>query len=261
MVLREKFPNVQGLIFDMDGVLWKDTTPLFDLGTFFEKLKTLEYMFTFATNNAIPSLKQVQDKLKKFGIHAELEQIITSSLATVHYLKKRFPEGGPVYVVGESGLVETLANEGFYLAEDHALAVIAGLDRQLTYEKIKRATLLIRKGALFVGTNPDRTFPTPAGLVPGGGAVIASIEAACDVKPIFIGKPFPAMMNMALEVMTTTPETSMVVGDRLDTDILAGQNVKCKTALVLSGVTTQEELEKWVPQPDLVLPRADFLLE
>jgi 4-nitrophenyl phosphatase len=261
MILKEKFPEVKGLIFDMDGVLWKETVPLIDLKSFFDTLTCNGYRFVLATNNATKSSKQFQDKLLGFNVHIDAKNIITSSLATAHYLKKRFPEGGPVYVVGEDGLVDTLAEKGFYLAENNVLAVVAGLDRYLTYEKLKKATILIRNGALFIGTNPDRTFPTPDGLIPGGGSVVAAIEAAAGTAPIFMGKPYSTMMDMAFEVMETTPETTLVIGDRLDTDILAGQNVNCKTTLVLSGVTTIEELKNWSPKPDLVLSSADKLIE
>jgi 4-nitrophenyl phosphatase len=261
MILKEKFPKIKGLIFDMDGVLWKENVPLIDLKSFFDALTRNGYRFVLATNNATKSSKQFQDKLLGFNVQITERNIITSSLATAHYLKKRFPEGGPVYIVGEDGLVDTLAKEGFYPAENNVLAVVAGLDRHLSYEKLKRATILIRNGALFIGTNPDRTFPTPDGLIPGGGAVVAAIEAASGTIPIYIGKPYSTMMDMAFEVMETTPETTMMIGDRLDTDILAGQKANCKTTLVLSGVTTIEEIENWFPKPDLVLSSADKLIE
>jgi 4-nitrophenyl phosphatase len=261
MILKDKFPKIKGLIFDMDGVLWKENIPLLDLKSFFDKLTLNGYRFVLATNNATKSRKQYQEKLEGFNVHFAEKDIITSSLATAHYLKKRFPEGGPVYIVGEEGLVHTLAEKGFYSAIDNVLAVVAGLDRQINYEKLKKATILIRNGAAFIGTNPDRTFPTPDGLIPGGGAIVAAIEAATDTPPIFIGKPYSTMMDMAFEAMGTTPDTTMVIGDRLDTDILAGQKANCKTTLVLSGVTTTEELENWTPKPDLVLSSAEKLLE
>ena len=245
----------------MDGVLWKENTSLFNLKTYFSEITRLGYQYVLATNNATKSVQQFLDKLQGFGVESSSEHILTSSQATAYYLKQHFPQGGPVYVVGEDGLISTLAEQGFYFSDKDVLAVVAGLDRHITYEKLLKASLLIRAGAAFIGTNPDPTLPTPAGLAPGGGAIIASITTSTEVKPIFIGKPFPTMINMALEMMGTTPETTLVIGDRLDTDILAGQNTACKTALMMSGVTTIKDLERWNPKPDLVLSSADKLIE
>ena len=124
-----------------------------------------------------------------------------------------------------------------------------------------RATLHIRAGARFYATNPDKTFPTPDGLVPGAGAILASIVAATDVQPIIIGKPKPAMMYMALENLGTTPGEALVVGDRLETDIAAGQAAGCKTALVLSGVSTREQAENWKPSPDFIFDDLSSIMD
>jgi 4-nitrophenyl phosphatase len=261
MLLKDRFPQVKGLIFDMDGVLWRENTPLLDLKLFFDTLTTNGYQFVLATNNATRNTTQYQEKLLTFGVKMAPQQIINSPMATAYYLKKRFPQGGPVYIVGENGLVSTLAEKGFYQAEENVLAVVAGLDLHITYEKLKIATLLIRNGAPFIGTNPDKTFPSPNGLVPGAGSILAAIEAATDVKPITAGKPEPIMMEMALKEMGISPETTIVVGDRLDTDILAGQNMGCLTALVMTGVSTEEELNLWRPTPDLVLANAELLIK
>jgi 4-nitrophenyl phosphatase len=126
------------------------------------------------------------------------------------------------------------------------------MDRSLTYAKLSKATLLIRSGVPFYGTNPDRTFPTPEGLVPGSGAILAFLETASDVKPILGGKPSPAMMDLAMQRLGTSPQQTLAVGDRLETDVLGGQNAGCRTALVLSGVATLQDLENWSPKPDLV---------
>ena len=260
MLIKELFPSVKGLIFDMDGVLWRENTPLLDLKQFFDTLDKTGYQFVLATNNATRNTKQYQEKLLKFGVNLRPQQIINSPQATAYYLKERFPQGGPVYIVGEEGLVSSLLEKGFYQAQENVLAVVAGLDLHITYEKLKIATLLIRSGVPFIGTNPDKTFPSPQGLVPGAGSILAAIEAATDVKPITIGKPKSTMMEMALKEMGTSPQTTMVVGDRLDTDILAGQNTGCLTTLVMTGVSTDEELKLWNPKPDLVLSNADLLI-
>ncbi len=165
---------------------------------------------------------------------------------------------GAVFIVGENGIQRALEERGFTPIidpddETTPVAVVGSIDRSISYQKLRRATLHIRAGAPFYGTNPDKTFPTPQGLVPGAGSILAAIEAATDVKPIIIGKPQPAMMHMALERLGTTPEETLVVGDRLETDIAAGQAAGCKTALVLSGVSTRQQAKDWQPAPDFIV--------
>ena len=155
-------------------------------------------------------------------------------------------------MIGEVGLVQTLAEQGFYLSEEDVLAVVVGLDRNLTYEKLKKATLLIRSGVPFIGTNPDRTFPTPQGLIPGAGAVIAAVEAATDVKPVYAGKPETYLYQLALDRLAVPPQEALVIGDRLDTDITGGQSLGCKTGLVLTGVSTETEALNWKPALDYI---------
>ena len=254
-------PKVRGLILDMDGVLWRGNEAIGDLPKVFKTIKNLGLKVTFATNNATLSAKQYQEKLGSFGVHVDAWQIINSSMASAFLLKKLFPSGGPVYVVGEDGLIDTLAEAGFYYSEDGALAVVAGLDRQVTYEKLRRATSLIRSGVLFIGTNPDKTLPVPDGFAPGAGAILGAIEISTDVKPTIAGKPYPAMLELAMQRMETTTLDTLVVGDRLDTDILGGYNAGCRTALVLSGVTKASELEKWTPKPDLITSDLESLLQ
>ncbi len=244
--------NIRGLILDMDGVLWRDHEPIGDLPAIFDRIIRLGLRVILATNNATRTVASYLEKLAGFGVHLEPWQIITSSQATAQYLHQQQPTGGNVFVVGEAGLLEALQEKGFTINPDHAHTVIAGMDRHLTYDKLSRATLLIRAGATFVGTNPDRSFPTPAGLVPGAGSILALLETASDVPPIIVGKPGPIMYQQALERLGTAPEDTLAVGDRLETDILGGQNTHCKTALVLSGVTTREQALAWTPAPDLI---------
>jgi 4-nitrophenyl phosphatase len=130
--------------------------------------------------------------------------------------------------------------------------VIAGLDRGLNYDKLRRATLLIRSGVPFFGTNPDKTFPTPDGQVPGAGALLALLEAASGVSPIIIGKPNPAMYRLAMQRLGARLEETLAVGDRLETDIAGAQALGCPCALVLSGVSSREAAQTWQPTPDLI---------
>ena len=245
-------PAIKALILDMDGVLWRADQPIGDLPRIFARIQEFGLRTVFATNNATRSIDQYVDRLNRFGIPASRDQIVTSAIATAHFLKQRFPQGGPVFIVGETGLIQALESCGFYPQNDNVLAVIAGMDRSATYEKLSRATLLIHHGALFYGTNPDTTFPTPQGPAMGAGGILAAIQASTGVKPIISGKPFTPMMKMILDKLQLDPAEILAVGDRLNTDIQAGQNIGCKTALVLTGISTRSEAKAWNPPPDLI---------
>ena len=242
----------------MDGVLWRESQPIGDLSAIFARIARQGWQVAFATNNATTTIAQYLERLRAFGVPAESWQVVTSAVAVARHLAGQHPEGGPVYIIGEAGLIEALQTQGFYQVKDtpeaypHVLAVVAGMDRQITYAKLRRATLLIRAGAPFIATNPDRTFPTPEGLVPGAGAILAALEAATDQHPLVVGKPSPAMYQIALERLGTTPAQTLVVGDRPETDIAGAQAIGCPAALVLSGVTPPEQADRWQPPPDLV---------
>jgi 4-nitrophenyl phosphatase len=249
------FPDLKGVILDMDGVLWKDMQPIGNLPDIFNKMRIAGLGITLATNNATKTTDEYLAKLHGFGVDLEPWQIINSSEAAGFLLRERFPQGGPVFVVGEPSLKHILSTYGFSISanlDPDILAVVAGMDRTLTFEKIRTAALLIRRGALFVGTNPDRTFPTPDGLIPGAGSILAAIETATDTQPIIAGKPASPMFKLAIDRLGLTAKDVLCVGDRLETDIAGGQIVGCKTALVLSGVTTLEAAGKWQPAPDLI---------
>ena len=257
--------NIKALILDMDGVLWRDTTPIGDLPAIFARIRERGLKVVLATNNATRTIDEHLAKVSNFGVILKPWQIISSASAAADLLSKRFPEGGAVFIVGENGIQRALEERGFQSIVDPQdkttpVAVVSSFDRSLTYGKLSRATLHIRAGAPFYGTNPDKTFPTPEGLVPGAGAILASIEAATSVEPIIIGKPKPAMMYMALEQLGTSPKETLVVGDRLETDIAAGQAAGCKTALVLSGVSTREQAQAWQPTLNFIAEDLSSLL-
>ena len=251
---------IRGLILDMDGVLWRGPQPIGDLKSIFYRIKISGWKVAFATNNATRSTGQYVEVLKSFGLEVEPWQVINSATAVASYLKERFPGGGPVYIIGEQGLKEALAEHGFFPSNQGALAVIAGMDRTLTYEKLRDATLLIRAGVPFIGTNPDHTFPTPQGLVPGAGSILAALITASDVPPIIVGKPEPEMYLIALKRLNITQSEALVVGDRPETDIAGAQAIGCPTALVLSGVTTAEQAKAWLPPPDIITQDLDTLV-
>jgi 4-nitrophenyl phosphatase len=256
---------LRGLILDMDGVLWQDTVPIGDLPAIFRSIRARGLRVVLATNNATKTVDQYLEKLAAFSVELEAWQIVTSSNATAETMAHSFPGRGPVFVVGESGLVEALRRQGFspiVAAEDETrpVAVVASIDRAVSYDKLSRATLHIRAGIPFYGTNPDKTFPTPQGLVPGAGAILAALQAATDVVPTVVGKPSPLMMQIALERLGLRQAEVIAVGDRLETDIAAGQAAGLRTALVLSGVSTAEQAGRWTPAPDLIAPGLAALL-
>jgi len=154
-----------------------------------------------------------------------------------------------------------LNGKGFVLDDEEAIAVIAGLDRTLTYDKLSKATILIREGAEFIATNGDRTFPMPFGLVPGAGAIIAALESATGISPMVVGKPSSFMYHVAMERMGSNPHQTIVIGDRLETDIAGAQELNCRSALVLSGVTTEEMAKAWNPPPDRITSDLAHLLQ
>jgi 4-nitrophenyl phosphatase len=250
--------TTRGLILDMDGVLWRDTTPIGDLAVIFERISALGLRVTLATNNSTRSVPQYLERFSNLGVHLEPWQVVTSSLAVADMLEKHFPAGTPIFAIGESGVYNALREKGFDLLPiekaGQAQAVVMGIDRQITFEKMCEAALLVRNGKPFFATNPDKTFPTPRGEVPGAGAWLSIITTATGVEPQVAGKPFPYLLELALKRMRTAREETFVVGDRLETDIAGGQGIGCPTALVLSGVTTRPDAESWTPKVDIIAP-------
>ena len=243
--------NIKALILDMDGVVWRGDAPIGDLAATFRRIRERGLKFVFATNNSTKTSEQYVDKLKGFGVHVEPWQVVTSSQAAARAMAQSYPPGTKVLVIGEDGLRIPLEQEGFEIVSvensPHAQVVVMGMDRGVSFEKLSEATLLIRKGVHFYATNMDKTFPTPRGEIPGAGAWVSVITTATNVEPIVAGKPFPFLMELSLERLGTLKEETLVVGDRLETDIAAGQAVGCPTALVLSGVSTKEQADKWMP--------------
>lgn len=246
----------------MDGVLWRDDQALLDMPAFFQAVKNLGIPVVFATNNGTRSVGMYVERLSGFGVEVEPWQVVTSAIATADYLAHRFPQGGPVTILGEAGVIEALGEKGFHQAgeEEDSLAVVAGMYRSMTYERLATATLLIRSGKPFIGTNSDLTFPTPRGLVPGAGAIIKLLEVASDVHPVMIGKPEPYLYRFSIDRLCIKPEEVLAVGDRYETDIIGGQRTGCPTVLVLSGVTSPAQAAQIQPAPTLILPNLADLL-
>jgi len=249
--------RISNLIVDMDGVLYRGQESLPGARELLTYLVAEAVPFILATNNSTLTPGQCAAKLARLGMEVTEEHILTSGQAAAHHVARAAPAGARVYAIGEEGLVSALREHGLEVAERDAQFVVVGLDRQLTWDKLKVAALAIRAGATFVGTNPDTTLPTEEGLVPGNGANLAALEAATGVAPLIIGKPQPALLQLAMEKMGVPQEGTAIIGDRLETDILAGKNAGITTVLVLGGIATREELESSPYRPDLVFEGID----
>jgi 4-nitrophenyl phosphatase len=244
--------DLQALVIDMDGVLWRGETPIAGLNSFFDFLQSRPIPFTLATNNARKTQEQYVQTLARFGVKISPEVVMTSSLASAEYLKTQFATGSRIHAVGQDGIRQAIIDAGFEIANTDVEAVVVGLDFELTYDKLKKATMLINQGARFIGTNPDLTFPFEYGIAPGNGAILAALTAATGQKPAIIGKPGAIMFELALKRMGTDGAHTAMVGDRLETDILGGQRAGLKTILVLTGISQPEELPESEIKPDWV---------
>lgn len=226
--------------------------PIGDLPAIFDRFNELDIKVVLATNNAARTVPEYLDKFTSFSVKLDPWQITTSAMAVIYYLKNHYPLGTSVHVMGEKSLVASIEEAGYPNQDGDVKVVIVGVDRSITYKRIEVAATCIRNGAEFLGTNPDKTFPTPHGLTPGAGAIIAAVATAAETEPLFMGKPGRYLIDLSLERLALPPSKVLMVGDRLETDILGGQNSGCKTALVLSGVSTHEQALTWQPAPDFI---------
>ena len=256
--------DIHALVIDMDGVLWRGDTPLPGLTNFFDFLQSRSIPFILATNNSSKTPGQYLQKLTGFGVNIELEHVLTSSLATAAYLEQVLEDRAAVYVVGQDGLHQAMRNTGFTVLDDSsqpAAAVVAGIDFTLTYDKLKHAVLLIQRGARFIGTNGDLTFPLENGFAPGAGSILAAIQAATGVAPVIIGKPERVMFDLAMQKMGSIPEHTAMLGDRLETDILGGQRSGLKTIMVTTGVDNEDTVAQKDIHPDAIFSGVDELVQ
>jgi 4-nitrophenyl phosphatase len=235
--------NITHLIIDMDGVLYLGDKPARCLREFFDFLRERNVRFILATNNSTRTPQAYVDKLASMGVTVSPDEILVSGQATARFLAREYPRGTRVHVFGMLSLKQAMTEEGFVLADEDVDLVVASMDREVTYEKLKRATLLIRRGARFIATNLDPTYPSEEGLLPGTGSMIVALETASGVKPQAIGKPEPTMYQLAMEQMGARPETTAAIGDRVDTDILGGKRAGLITICVLSGSSNRLEAE------------------
>ena len=247
-----KFQEKRAVICDMDGVLYHGNRLLPDVREFTEWLKVNNKQFLFLTNSSERSPHELQQKLDRLGIKAEASHFYTSALATASFLATQHP-GGSAYVIGEAGLTNALYNAGFSMNDVNPDYVVVGETRSYSFEKLERAVNFVRAGARLIGTNPDLTDKIEEGIAPATGSLIAPIELATGREAYFVGKPNPLMMRHGLRMLNSRREETMIIGDRMDTDILAGIEAEIDTVLVLSGVTAREDLQNFAYRPDLVI--------
>jgi 4-nitrophenyl phosphatase len=244
------YKSLRAVILDMDGVLWRDSEVLPGVADFFAFLQRHGIGFALATNNSSKTVESYVERLNAIGVPAGPGQIITSSVATAAYVRRHYPVDTPIYIIGLDGIRQALGSLGYREDPQRARLVVVGIDFGCTYEMLKIATLRIREGAEFIGTNGDRSFPSPEGLIPGNGALLAAIQTATDKTPVVIGKPEAAMFEVALDHLGTRAAETLMIGDRLDTDILGAQQAGLITGLVLTGITTVDEVASSPIQAD-----------
>ncbi len=241
-----------GFICDMDGVIYHGDCILPGALEFVEWLKTEDKRFLFLTNSSERSPRELKEKLDRLGIQVEASHFYTSAQATASFLASQRP-GGSAYVIGEAGLTNAIYEAGFSMNEINPDYVVVGETRSYSYEKIERAVNLVRNGAKLIGTNPDLTDSMGQDIAPATGSLIAPIELATGIKAYFLGKPNPLMMRHGRKILGCSRKETAIVGDRMDTDIIAGIHCSIDTVLVLSGVTTQKDLKKVPYHPRYIL--------
>jgi 4-nitrophenyl phosphatase len=253
--------TIRTVLFDMDGVLYRGSQMLPGVRELLSYFDQQGITYACITNNASLTPAAYEAKLAKMGIVMPARLVLTSALVTGYYLRQHYPRGTRVLIVGMDGLREALLHDAYFVEDETTPElVVQGADFQLTYERLKIATLAIRRGACYIATNPDRTFPAEEGLIPGAGAVMAAISAATDAEPLVIGKPAPTMFHVAVDLLGGTAATTLVIGDRLDTDIAGAINAELASLLVLTGVSTRSEAEAGPIQPTLIVDDLPTLL-
>ncbi|MGI8459049.1 MAG: HAD-IIA family hydrolase [Propionibacteriaceae bacterium] len=237
---------------DMDGVLVHEQRAIPGAADFITALQEYGRRFLVLTNNSIFTARDLRARLLASGIDLPEKSIWTSALATAQFLAEQ-SDGGSAYVIGEAGLTSALHDNGFILTESDPDYVVLGETRTYSFEAITRAIRLIEKGARFIATNPDATGPSPEGSLPATGSVAALITRATGVSPYYVGKPNPLMMRSALNRIEAHSESTVMIGDRMDTDVIAGIEAGLRTVLVLTGSTSRSQVATWPYRPTRIL--------
>ncbi|HYX05739.1 MAG TPA: HAD-IIA family hydrolase [Bacteroidales bacterium] len=248
----EKIKSKKGFICDMDGVIYHGNMLLPGVKEFVEWLQQEKKKFLFLTNSSERTPRELQEKLKRLGIDVDRSHFYTSALATASFLSSQNPRGS-AFIIGEAGLINALYNVGYTMNNVDPDYVVMGETRAYSYEKIEQAVNLVLKGAKLIGTNPDTNGPIENGIAPATKALIAPIEIATGREAYYIGKPNPLMMRIALKKIGCSREESIIIGDRMDTDIISGIESEIDTALVLSGITSRNMISEFPYRPHSVL--------
>lgn len=248
----EKIRAKKGFIIDMDGVLYHGNKLLPGVMEFIDWLKSDHKKFLFLTNSAARSPRELKDKLSRMGIDVPEERLYTSALATARFLANQNPNGS-AYVIGEPGLIRALYESGYSMNDVNPDYVVVSETRDYNYDKIQHAINLVLKGARLIGTNPDVSGPVESGIAPATKALIAPIEIATGKKAYFIGKPNPLIVRHAVKSIDCHSAESVIIGDRMETDIISGIESGIDTLLVLSGSTSISDIEKFPYRPTFVL--------
>ena len=239
-------------LIDMDGVIVRGNELIPGADGFLDRLQQRQIKYLILTNNPLYTPRDLLHRLLRIGVNVTADHIYTSALATAQFLKKQMPDG-TAFVIGESGLTQALHEAGYVLTDHSPDYVVVGETTALNYERLTQAVRLVSQGARFIATNPDPNGPGDGGLVPACGAITAFIEAATGVQPYFIGKPNALMMRTALRYLNEHSENTIMVGDRMDTDIRVGTEAGLETVLVLTGVSTREMVEKYPYRPTRIV--------
>jgi NagD protein len=246
-------PSSRHFLIDMDGVLISGSEPIPGADAFIGRLREEGREFLVLTNNPIYTPRDLAHRLQREGLEVPADRIFTSAMATARFLENQRPNG-TAFVVGESGLTEAIHQGGYIITEIDPDYVVLGETKNYNFGQITKAIRLVVGGARFIATNPDSSGPGDGGLVPACGAMAALIEEASGVSPFFVGKPNPLMMRSALNYLDIHSEDTVMIGDRMDTDIVAGVESGMETVLVLTGVTSREDVEDFPYRPTHIVP-------
>ncbi|MGB3713664.1 MAG: HAD-IIA family hydrolase [Candidatus Promineifilaceae bacterium] len=252
--------QIDNLILDMDGVLWHGETPVPGLASFFMMIRRRQIGYILATNNATKTPDQYANKLDRFGVDVPVDRILTSAEATAGYLRKTYPAGSSAYIVGEMGLHKAMESQGYRILDEEiddlssirADLVVVGMTQNVCYRHLAIANHLIGNGATFIGTNPDVTYPSELGRMPGAGSILAFLETASGIAPKVIGKPNSIMFLEAIHRLSGSVDNTVMVGDRMNTDIVGAHSVGLRTVLLMSGIATRADLKTAMIEPDWV---------
>jgi NagD protein len=243
---------IESWLTDMDGVLMHEGVPVPGADAFVRKLRDSGRPFLVLTNNSMYTARDLHARLNRIGLEVPVENIWTSALATARFLDAQHPHG-TAYVIGEAGLTTALHDAGYVMTDADPDFVVLGETRTYSFESLTKAIRLINDGARFVATNPDNTGPSPQGALPATGSVAALITKATGKEPYFVGKPNPLMMRTGLNVIGAHSESSAMIGDRMDTDVLAGLEAGMETFLVLTGLTARGDIDRYPYRPTSVV--------